>query len=329
MDKVISDFIDSINFGEPKTFRNMTVIPLLTQADHVPEFLTLKRALGARLLVVTEVSASGSVPELLAKNSADVPVLLLDGEELTGAKQNRVLNATILLREKSETVVPVSCTEHGRWHYSKADFDDSGIVMARGARENKVKGVTQNLRNDRSYRSDQGKVWDDIALMSREAGVRSATGAMRDVYESHKAGLDAYIDAFPLREAQKGIFILIGGTVVGFDIVALSSAYADLHTKLVMSYAMDALVDRRKANGADHERSARQFFQAVFLCREEKYRSVGYGTDYRFENETAVGSALVYLEKVVHMAFFKTTGPVVTENMSGAGQRRANRSRRA
>lgn len=328
MDKVISDYIDSIDFGEARTFRDMTVIPLMTAADDVPEFLSLKRALEAGLLVVTEVSASGSVPELLAKNNADIPILLLDGEELSGAKQNRVLNATILLREKSETVIPVSCTEHGRWHYNKADFEDSGIVMAKKARENKVRGVTQNLRNDRSYRSDQGRVWDDIAFMSREIGVDSATGAMRDVYESQKASLDEYLKAFPLQEGQKGILTLIGGTVVGFDIVALSSAYADLHAKLIMSYAMDAVADRRKANGTDHERSARQFLQAVFLCREEKYRSVGYGTDYRFENETAVGSALVNLERVVHMAFFKTTGPAMTENMSGAGQRRANRYRR-
>jgi hypothetical protein len=328
LERVISDFIDSINFGEAKAFQNMAVIPLLTPADHVPEFLTLKGALNKGLLVVTEISASGSVPELLARNNADVPILLLDGEELKGAKQNRVLNATILLREKSETVIPVSCTEHGRWHYTNSHFEDSGLVMAKKVRENKVRGVSQRLRSDRSYRSDQGQVWDDIAFMSREVGVDSATGAMRDVYESKKANLDEYIAAFPLEQNQKGLFILIGGKVVGFDIVALSSAYADLHAKLIKSYAMDALIDHRMASGTDHERSARQFFETIGLSREEKYGSVGYGTDYRFEHETAVGSALVNFATVIHMAFFKTTGAERTENMSDAGRRRANRFRR-
>jgi hypothetical protein len=36
------------------------------------------------------------VPQLLFINDAMRPVLLLDGEELVGAKQNRVLNLTVL-----------------------------------------------------------------------------------------------------------------------------------------------------------------------------------------------------------------------------------------
>jgi hypothetical protein len=42
------------------------------------------------------VSEGGSVPHLLFINDAMRPVLLLDGEELVGAKQNRVLNLTVL-----------------------------------------------------------------------------------------------------------------------------------------------------------------------------------------------------------------------------------------
>ncbi|MHB8110479.1 MAG: ARPP-1 family domain-containing protein [Syntrophorhabdaceae bacterium] len=325
MEKVITDFIDSIEFGDVRTFEKMSVIPLLTPANNVPHFLTLKRALEAGHLVITEVSSSGSVPELLAKNSADIPILLLDGEELAGAKQNRVLNATILLREKSETVIPVSCTEHGRWHYQGDHFNDSDIVMARKLRENKVRGVSNCLRNEKTYRSNQGQVWDDIAAMSRESGVHSETGAMRDVYESRKAGLDEYIEAFPLLDNQKGIFVLIGGKVVGFDIVALSQAYADLHAKLINSYAMDALTDHGKATLADNEKKARKFFDTILSSREEKYKSVGYGTDYRFENGASVGSSLVNFEKVIHMAFFKTSEAERSGKMSGSSQRRANR----
>jgi len=57
------------------------------------------------------------VPELKVISQSDRPILLLDGEELVGAKQNRVLNTTILLREKAETNIQVSCVEQGRWSY--------------------------------------------------------------------------------------------------------------------------------------------------------------------------------------------------------------------
>ncbi len=94
--------------------------------------------MGKGLVTVTEVSQSGSVPELKVVNKADVPVLLLDGEELAGAKQNRVLNTTILLMEHSETIIPVSCTEHGRWDYATPSFSESGNVMAHQLRARKA-----------------------------------------------------------------------------------------------------------------------------------------------------------------------------------------------
>jgi hypothetical protein len=60
----------------------------------------------------TEVSAGGHVPELKVVNKGETPVLLLDGEELAGARPNRALNTTILVRGHSETIIPVTCTEH-------------------------------------------------------------------------------------------------------------------------------------------------------------------------------------------------------------------------
>jgi hypothetical protein len=74
---------------------------------------------------VTEVSAIGGVPELKLINDADRPVLLLDGEELVGAKQNRILNVTVLAGAHSTIVIPVSCVEAGRWHHLSAEFAPS------------------------------------------------------------------------------------------------------------------------------------------------------------------------------------------------------------
>jgi len=66
------------------------------------------------------------VPELAVVNDGDIHVLLLDGEELRGAKQNRMLNTTILLKPKSKTIIPVSCTEQGRWNYASAESATRG-----------------------------------------------------------------------------------------------------------------------------------------------------------------------------------------------------------
>ena len=76
--------------GEPVTHGALAVIPLLAPHLDDPDWLTLEEA-GERARV-TEVSEAGSVPFLKVANGADQPLLLLDGEELIGAKQNRILN---------------------------------------------------------------------------------------------------------------------------------------------------------------------------------------------------------------------------------------------
>src|SRR5512139_2242266 len=146
MGLIVSNFLSKLEFGELKIFNNIGVVPLFSPINGTPQYLTLKEALEKRLLTITEVSQGGSVPELKVVNKAEIPVLLLDGEELAGAKQNRVLNTTILLKENSETIIPVSCTEQGRWAYATPVFAESGNIMTHNLRVKKASSVFQTLK---------------------------------------------------------------------------------------------------------------------------------------------------------------------------------------
>ena len=92
----------------------MSVFPVFADLEGSVDYIPLKEAIADGLLIISEVDESGSVPELKVTNCAEVPVLLLDGEELVGAKQNRIINTPILLKKLSETIIPVSCVEEGR-----------------------------------------------------------------------------------------------------------------------------------------------------------------------------------------------------------------------
>jgi hypothetical protein len=106
--------------GEPVTHGALAVTPLLAPSLDDPDWLTLEEA-GDRARV-TEVSEAGSVPFLKVANRADRPHLLLDGEELLGAKQNCILNTTVLVDAHTEVTIPVSCVEQGRWGYRGRQF---------------------------------------------------------------------------------------------------------------------------------------------------------------------------------------------------------------
>jgi hypothetical protein len=326
MNKVIKQYIYGLEFGELQTFKNMGVIPLLTPLDGSPEYLTLKEALDKRAIKIEEVSERGSVPELKVINDADSGVLLLDGEELAGAKQNRVLNTSILIRSKSEAVIPVSCTEQGRWSYESRQFRDSDTVMSTKIRRVKAQSVSDSLAESREYRSDQGTVWSEIEQLSADTGARSETGAMRHVFEAKTEDLDAYLNAFTFVSGQKGLLVFLGEDVTGFDFLSRASAYEILHPKLVKSYALDALV----AGGVEKDASvsppdiekAKSFLKAAQACKEKKYESVGEGWDFRFEGKPLVGSALKVGDCVIHMAFFAASESDKTGPIAGTSRRR-------
>ena len=322
MEPIVTNFLFQLEFGELQTFNNMAVMPLFTSVNDSPKYLTLKEALERGLLVITEISKTGSVPELRVVNKAEIPALLLDGEELAGAKQNRVLNTTILLKEESETIVPVSCTEQGRWSYASAEFFESGNIMNRNLRSRKASSVNRSLEVSRSYRGDQGAVWEGIASCAMVANVRTVTGAMSDIYESKERDLKGYLDIFKYVPHQKGIFVMVNGRVAGLDVLSLESAYEAIHPKLVKSYAMDALIAR---SGRDSEPSvgkARSFVEEVAQCEEKKFKSVGHGWDFRFEGRGIVGSSLVHQEKVIHLAFFKADQEERIGGISSSSARR-------
>jgi hypothetical protein len=196
MDPVIATHLSALELGELKQFNKLGVIPLFVSESDGPEYLTLTEALDQELLTVTEVSSGGSVPDLKATNKSDRPVLLLDGEELTGAKQNRVLNTTILLKEKSETIIPVSCTEQGRWSRVSETLKGTDHVLAGALRMAKTASVSYSLKRRGRFESDQGEMWGDIKGLDCCLEVGSPTSAMRDIFESRRTTLDEYVNEF-------------------------------------------------------------------------------------------------------------------------------------
>lgn len=325
MERLITEYLARIQLGGVQICENMGIVPLLFPDNGGPEYMTLREALERGALTVTEVSEGGSVPELKVINKGDAAVLLLDGEELVGAKQNRVLNTTILVGGHMEAVIPVSCTEQGRWSYTSREFMDSDVVMYARARREKSRHVTANLKAAVGYRSNQGEVWDHIEEMRMSADVSAPTGAMKDVFEQKTQDLNEYIEAIPLIPGQNGMMVFINGSIVGCDILSRSAAYASLHAKLLKSYAMEALLDRKKYFPVPAIGAAKDFLQVIASSEEKKYRSTGLGWDHRFEAPGKVGSALVHEDSVIHMAFFAITESEKIGNMSGFRSRRGYR----
>ncbi len=304
--EVIEQAVESLKVGKLKNYQNMSVAPLVgVTTEKGPEYLTMTEALEGELLEVTEIDHGGSVPNLKVRNLCDKNVLLLDGEELMGAKQNRVLNTTVLVAGQTEVIVPVSCTEQGRWSYKSDKFMDSKIMMAKAARSSKSSSVSHSLKiQPNSYCSDQGKVWEDIAGYHHDLGSHSSTGAMKAAYDQHEDDLRAYREAFPLVEGQRGVVIFVNGEFSGCEILSRADAYKHVHQKIIESYSLEAFRHKKESLGKPSAKKAKALLGQISSWKTERFKSVGLGEDLRLQNCESHGNALLVDESIVHAAAF-------------------------
>ena len=141
----VAQALSGLRVGNSLSHEGLTVHPLIRASLLKKDYLTLDEALALNLARIAEVSKSGSVPHLLFSNRGDQAVFLLDGEELVGAKQNRILNITVLAPAGKDTVIPVSCVEAGRWSHSRPDFKSAPRAQFSMSRAKKAARVSASL----------------------------------------------------------------------------------------------------------------------------------------------------------------------------------------
>lgn len=306
--------LTDIEIGLPQAFKNITMFPLLTQDSVVTDYLTLDEALAAKSARITEVGEGGTVPELKFFNDGDVPVLLLDGEELVGAKQNRVLNLTIMAPANESINIPVSCVEAGRWSYRSSEFSSSPRSMYAKARAAKHDQVSASLRETGRRRSDQSAIWADISRKASRMSVNSETEAMSDIYQAHDQVVEDFVGRFKAGETQVGVIFGIDSEIVGIDLFDQTDTLVKVLPKLIRSYALDALESEGSDEGLADRDKANAFLRSLTDTKVEKFPAVGMGEDHRFENQSLAGGALVVDDQLVHLWAFPLNQETSTDN---------------
>ncbi len=278
-------FETSIQLGEPVEHRGIVIAPLFPRHTPVAEYATLEDALTLGLRI-HEVSEAGVVPELAVTNPTDANVLLYDGEELLGAKQNRILNITVLVAARSTTPIPVSCVEEGRWSRRSASFAAAPHAAHPELRRRKAHMLSAEPL---AYGVAQSEVWDEVRAKSARMGVHSPTGAQADVFRSREEGVRELERPFPHQPGQCGALLALGEDLC-LDYVSRPEAFSRLYPKLRAGYLLDAL-ERLDAKPADGDRLA-GFVESIGTATRARQASAGLGEDVRLRGGRVVGSGL-------------------------------------
>ena len=237
----LKTWLTGLEIMEPIRSGPLQVFGLRKQSLSPLSYATLDEALQEESLEVTEVNQAGEVPHLKVINRGDSRVFLMAGEELVGAKQNRVLNVSLVVDGHSEVEVPVSCVEQGRWRYASPKF---GVSPGSAHRVLRAKLAHQaGKAYDRSGvpHSDQAEVWKEIRGKLHRLNSHSPSDALLQAYLDHAKPLDAICQDIPPTEGAVGVVYVVARRIAGMDIFRTPSTLHKLSPKLVRVSALDSL----------------------------------------------------------------------------------------
>lgn len=289
-----------VRVGEPICCNGLAVFPLFAESGSGVDYALADEAIGEGSVVVEEVSESGSVPDLSVENKGDIRVLFLEGEELIGAKQNRILNTSVLVAARTKTNIPVSCVEQGRWGYKSRSFGCSGSHSSSRLRHALKASVNKSVRAKQGHRSDQGEVWKEVERQQSALGAFSGTSAMSDTFIAHRERVEDVQEKLQYVEGAIGAAVAVGGRVVSCDLFDKPSTCQKVWKRLLTGVVLDALevvAEEKQAETADVERVLR----GLHVLSWEAAEPVGEGEEYRASSEGGDhASALVFEGALVH-----------------------------
>ena len=304
--KDLRQLLEKLEVGPVQCADNLAMFPLLDNHVATSGYRLLDEAIRGGEVRIREVSEEGSVPHLLLENDSGQPVLLLDGEELIGCKQNRVINLTLLAPPGKTLTIPVSCVEQGRWSARSEAFMTSDRAQYASGRARKVSQVSRALEDRGEYKADQRAIWDHLARKQARMRSHSPTGAMADLFEQRADRLARYRRGLQAVEGQIGGVFAINGRVVGLELFDAPSTFRRSLPKLVNSYALDALDYHTPLFPAPDRGDAEAFLEILRDTAITRYPALGLGEDLRLAGRNLEGAALVHQERLVHLVAFDT-----------------------
>ncbi len=304
-EQVVKNYMGRLKIGVPVEYKNLKIYPLeITTNIETKDFITLDEAMEREWLKIREVGC-GNVNQVEIKNNGDEPVFILTGEMITGAKQDRMIKADVLLPPNSGWIrVEVYCVEHGRWIEVSKEFKSNGLI------------VPNSVRQSAKLRESQTEVWAEVARTQDKLGISSGTGTVRANYEDKKVQktVEDYTKGFgsipKLSKSTVGVVVTTGDKIICLDLFASNSLLNRNWKKLIKSYAMDAIVGEKSSVTNEQ---IKDFFD---LLDDAKFVSVGtpgLGDLLTVNADSGKGSVLIYESGVVHMDFFPNENSMIDE----------------
>ena len=190
-------------------------------------------------------------------NPTPLPVLLYEGQELLGAKQNRTIDVSVLVGRASASTCRSAASSRAAGTRPRRRGVRARAPLAPPAaarHEAACGGGAGRRRAPGACRPGRGVARSGCRFPARRMTAHASTGALHDVFEQRGDALARAEGHIALHDRQTGMIAAIGGRLVVLDAVG-PDVFAALHGPLVRGYALDASPRRRSARRPSRPRA--------------------------------------------------------------------------
>jgi hypothetical protein len=278
----------TLKVGSPFFIHNVKIYPVEGQLGH-DGFTTLEEAIRENHIVVKDIY---SVDQISIHNSGGSPVFAIDGEELLGARQNRIINVDAFIEPQREYVVPVTCIEQHRWSGSPI-FSEGGFTITPSLRSTLAQTVKTSLEKKQGFKSNQSLIWSQIDSTLKATRISSMTSSFHDIYKSLNDVIEEFMEGFDTIENSIGFLAYVKDEFIGCDIFGSNSIYRKFEKKLLKSYVLDGYI-RRYVKGPALPASPEEVMNLVGDTTVKKHKSPT-------EGEVLIGGKEGLITKIFHL----------------------------
>lgn len=229
------DLYSEISVGNPLVYGNLAIYPIYLPGggEKLGDILTLDEALETGKFKITELEEGASVNLLEVHNKTNKYVVLLAGQIIHGAKQDRIISYDTVVPPKTTYFVDVFCVEAGRWNEVSDSFSYKGEI------------APSAIRYSSQEEQNQGAIWDSVSSINEKNKVYSDSEALSASYnsEEYQELMEKYQSAFQdiaQDDEVVGVLAVSEGSIQAGDIFANHDLFAKVWDRLLTSYSMDA-----------------------------------------------------------------------------------------
>ncbi|MEO0185504.1 MAG: DUF6569 family protein [candidate division WOR-3 bacterium] len=284
--------IKKLNLSEPIFLRNLMIYPVRndgtngnTDIDTIDNFITTGKASIHEL-------ATPDVNKIIFDNKGDSPVLMIDGEEVTGSMQNRIIAQSFIAEPHSRSQIPVICAEEKRW-------EEIGGFKTGYCSYPRIRSILAS--SDHRKTDPQHQVWKEIERKLTVTRTKSKTSSMHEIFENLNDEVERYVEGFDgLNHNTVGFLGVAGNNILGCDIFASPEIYHKFEKKLLRSYALDA-IEYQQIRGTRPE--VKNFFDKLIKTITENGFELRSG-HRRIKRRKLVGQMVFHKNVPVHISAF-------------------------